>query len=153
MHVDPAYHERYDTGVAVPPLTREGLLPPGVHRAHLEEIVRAFCSSTDRRRALEAPLRELVAAARAARAVALYLNGSFVSDKAAPGDIDAVMVLPETFDVTSAEALRIQRLHRTYGFDIERVRDGDQEELDYLLGEFFGHDRGGRPRGLLEVIL
>src|SRR6202030_2772075 len=90
--------------VPIPPLTPEGLLPPGIHRATVDEVVGAFCSSTPGRRAFEAPLRELVATARAAGAVALYLNGSFVGSKPNPGDIDAVLVLPEAFDVTGPEA-------------------------------------------------
>jgi Family of unknown function (DUF6932) len=139
--------------VAIPALNRDGLLPPGVHRATLEEIVYVFCTSTPTRRALEAPLRELVATAQDARATGLFLDGSFVSEKSDPGDIDAVIVLPNDFAVTSPEAMRIQTLHRTYGFDIERVRAQDEQSLHYLLREFFAYDRSGRPRGLLEVAL
>ncbi len=94
-----------------------------------------------------------MAVARSARAVALYINGSFVSDKPFPGDIDAVIVLPRDFDTRSADAAQLRALHRTHGFDIERVREGDNETLDYLLHVFFGHDRNNRPRGLIEVIL
>lgn len=112
-----------------------------------------FCSGTTTRRALAAPLRELVGIARAAQAVALYVNGSFVGKKPDPGDIDAVVVLPGTFDRRSECAHRLQSLHRTFGFDIERVREGDTEELDYLLKSFFAFDRSGRPRGIVEVIL
>ncbi len=119
----------------------------------MDEVVATFCSSTPTRRNFERPLRELVAVARSARAVALYINGSFVSDKPFPGDIDAVIVLPRDFDTGGAEAVQLRALHRTHGFDIERVREGDNETLDYLLHVFFGHDRNNRPRGLLEVIL
>ena len=124
-----------------------------MHRATLEEIVEVFCSATATRRDLENPLLELVATARAANAVALYLNGSFVSDKPDPGDIDAVVVLPQGFSVKGPEAMRIRALHRTYGFDIERIEAGDAESLDYFLKRFFAYDRSGRPRGLLEVAL
>lgn len=137
----------------IPSLTSTGALPPGLHRASVDEVVATFCSSTPTRCDFEAPLRELVAVARSARAVALYVNGSFVSDKPFPGDIDAVIVLPSDFDTRSAEAAQLRALHRTHGFDIERVREGDHETLDYLLHVFFGHDRNNRPRGLIEVIL
>jgi len=139
--------------VPVPALTPGGLLPPGVHNATEDEVVAAFCSSTSSRRELERPFRELVAVARASRALALYINGSFVSDKPHPGDIDAVVVLPKNFDTNGDEANRIRALHQAHAFDIERVRDGDHESLDYLLHVFFGHDRNNRPRGLVEVTL
>ncbi len=139
--------------VAIPSLTSAGVLPPGLHRASVDEVVSTFCSSTPTRRSFEAPLRELVAVARSSRAVALYINGSFVSEKPFPGDVDAVIVLPRDFDTAGAGAAQLRALHRTHGFDIERVREGDNETLDYLLHDFFGHDRNNRPRGLIEVIL
>lgn len=139
--------------MSLPELTDDGRLPPGIHKATVAEIVDAFCSATPTRRVLEAPLRELVNVARAATAVALYVNGSFVSSKPDPGDIDAVIVLPGTFDTRSKEAERLRTLHQTFGFDIERVRHGDDEELNRLIHAFFAYDRDGRARGVVEVVL
>jgi hypothetical protein len=83
----------------------------------------------------------------------LYLNESFVTDKQSPRDIDGVIVLPDAFDTTGELAQRLRQLHRYYGLDIERVAAHDREERDYLLKDFFGTDREGKPRGLVEVIL
>ena len=130
-----------------------GRLPPGNHLASVEEIVVRFCTGSPRREAFEEPLRLLVEVALVSNAHHLYLNGSFVTDKQSPGDIDAVIVLPDDFDPKSPEAARIRHLHRAFGLDIERVRVGDAEELDHLLVAFFGTDRDGQRRGLVEVVL
>lgn len=139
--------------MAIPELDGDGKLPPGFHRASLEEIVARFCTSTERRRELESPLRLLKQVAVDAGAVALYLNGSFVTDKESPEDIDAVIVLPDDFDTQGVHARQLRELHQTYGLDIERVAAHDTEERDYLLTIFFGTDREGKGRGLLEVVL
>jgi hypothetical protein len=138
--------------MAIPELA-DGRLPPGLHRASADEIIKRFCSATPQRRALAAPLRELIGIALDANAKGLYLNGSFVTDKSGPRDIDAVIVLPRGFDVRGPFGHRLRALHREFGFDIEQVAEDDVEGRDYLLHDFFGTDRDGNARGLLEVML
>ena len=118
-----------------------------------DEIVERFCRNSERRQYLEEPLRLLVQIAIDSEAIALYLNGSFVTDKQNPRDIDGVIVLPDAFDTTGELAEGLRQLHRDYGLDIERVAAHDIEERDYLLKDFLGTDREGKPRGLVEVTL
>lgn len=131
----------------------DGRLPPGLHQSTPEEVIARFCVGSARRMALKVPLQELIAVAREARAIGLYLNGSFVTDKEGPRDIDAVIVHCQDFNRAGPLASRLLRLHKVYGFDIEQVGAHDTEERDYLLNEFFGTDREGKRRGLVEVIL
>ena len=130
-----------------------GTLPPGIHRAFEEEILSRFCSTTPERQRLAPPLKELTYIAQDASAMALYLNGSFVTDKAGPRDIDAVIELPLQFDPNGPVVDRLRTLHRDYGLDIEHVGAHDAEYRDQLLNEFFGTDRAGRKRGTVEVIV
>lgn len=139
--------------MSIPDLTDDGRLPPGLHPATPDEIVHRFCTSSERRRALEAPFRVLVDIARESAAKALYINGSFVTDKVSPRDFDAVIVLPNHFDVTGSHADKLRSLYKLHGIDIERVPEHDTETLTYLLTDFYGTDRNGIARGLLEVIL
>jgi hypothetical protein len=76
--------------MAIPELNN-GLFRPGVHDATMAEVEKVLGSSSDRRIELFAKLSRFVDLARVFSIFkAIYLDGSFVSDKADPGDIDAV---------------------------------------------------------------
>jgi hypothetical protein len=76
----------------IPSLLKCGLLPPGVHEATLEEIEDAFGKNSDRRVELFEKLRQFVAEVLSLMVpVTIYVDGSFVSDKPFPGDVDAVL--------------------------------------------------------------
>lgn len=64
-----------------------GNLPPGVHGATWDEIVRRF-GWTSRRRDLLAGLKVALGPLREAGCRRVFVNGSFVTDKNEPGDID-----------------------------------------------------------------
>ncbi len=81
--------------MAIPAMTPAGLLPPGVHDATLAEVEQAFGSRNDRRVELFQKLTQFLDVARALGLFqAVITDGSFVTDKDAPGDIDAVLLLP-----------------------------------------------------------
>lgn len=121
----------------IPPLNEDGLLPAGVHDCTLEEIGACFGRFvvSERRMRLFAKLRELIEEERrAGLAVAVIVDGSFVTDKPEPGDIDLVIVLPSAYNratevppflynATSARVLR-----RRYSFDVFVL---DEAEPDY----------------------
>jgi hypothetical protein len=86
----------------VPPLDENGFLPVGVHDCTLVEIEARFgiFQDSDQRPRLFEKLQAVIAEAQAARfARFLLIDGSFVTVKAAPNDIDLVLVLPLTHDV------------------------------------------------------
>jgi hypothetical protein len=64
--------------------------------------------------------------------------------------LDIVLVVPSDWEIARNEML----LERCVEMDIHCfiVRENDQQELaDWL--HFFGHDRSGNPKGLVEVKL
>lgn len=63
------------------------VLPPGIHRATLDEIERVF-ATTEHRRWLFEGIRAVAAALKRAGCRTMYLGGSFVSGKEHPGDFD-----------------------------------------------------------------
>lgn len=67
-----------------PEFTADGGLPPSIYRGTADEVAERFCRGSERRQYLEEPLRLLVQIAIASEAIALYLNGSFVTDKQNP---------------------------------------------------------------------
>ena len=71
----------------IPGFDANGKLPPGVHDASWGEIVATF-GWTARRRELLDGLKSALEPIREAGCARIYINGSFVTDKGEPGDID-----------------------------------------------------------------
>ena len=125
----------------IPALNKDGLLPEGIHDCSLGEIEARFGSfqGTDHRprlwAALRAFLRELKAAGLGS---ALLVNGSFVTAKPAPEDIDLILVLPAghdlSRDLSPAEynVLSSQRVRRRHKLDLLVTRADSDQYRRYL---------------------
>ena len=111
----------------IPPLNTEGLLPAGIHEATLDELRQRFGAfhESDQRPKLIARLMDL---ARAMQASGLFdellIDGSFVTTKPAPNDIDILAVLKPGHDferdLPMSEYSLVSRalLRRRFGFDV-----------------------------------
>jgi hypothetical protein len=100
--IDFARDEAKDVSMPVPSLDQHGLLSPGVHDCTLDEIRDRFGSfqTSDQRAKLFQKLVAFVVEAQMARfARCLLIDGSFVTAKANPNDIDLVLVLPLAHDL------------------------------------------------------
>lgn len=71
----------------IPDFDDSGKLPPGVHEATWDEIAQRF-GWTSRRRELLDRLSAALETLREAGCRRVFINGSFVTDKDEPGDID-----------------------------------------------------------------
>lgn len=91
----------------IPDLTREGLLPVGVHETTLAEVRHRFGGLNAVRRKLMKGLEAVAALAGKVGAREMYLDGSFVTGKDKPGDWDAVLVAPVGTNCASPEVLRL----------------------------------------------
>ena len=141
----------------LPGLRDDGYLPEGLHPAALPEVLFRFGSATPRRRRLALRVRRWVELARAVAAPRLFVDGSFVTAKPDPGDVDAVLLLPGDFadraarGEAAAVALESMLLfrHPEELFAAEDVRDWDE----WL--EFFTQTRepDGRRKGVVEISL
>jgi len=134
--------------MAIPPLSEEGYLPPGVHRATLDEIEKRFGQQSEIRRVQMASLRWLVDLAMRAGVQRLVINGSFVTDEVEPNDVDCVLLPGAGFprDPSAQDEL----LDGLPFLDIQVV---DQEAFEWLVASFFAGDRDFLPKGMIEVIL
>ena len=135
----------------LPEFNERGYLPPGLHRADLTEVQQRFGKSHTRTELLR-NLDNFVTVAHRVGAKKLILDGSFVTDKESPGDIDAILVVPENFDTTTPEAHLLLDSHLRFNIHLFPVREGDDEFFQQWI-TFFGHDRNREPRGLVEVLL
>jgi sulfur carrier protein ThiS len=134
--------------MAIPTLNADGILPEGVHVCRLDEIKARFGSfqSSDRRPELFAKLEELIdELGKSSLIVALVVNGSFVTGKAAPNDVDVVIVLGKGHDwqadLTPADyaLLSHSRLRRRFGFDVLVAED--DSELYWKYVRFYSQSR------------
>ena len=147
----------------IPELNENGLLPAGVYDCTLAEIGMRFgrFQRTDRRVQLFAKLCALVEEEqRAGIAMELFIDGSFVTDKAAPGDIDLVIVVPEEYrsggNLPPFRYNAISKLHlrRRYQFDVFVARQ--HSPLYHQQLDFFQRDSrlaNDTPKGILRMTL
>jgi hypothetical protein len=133
----------------IPNLNEQGLLPPGIYDCSLEEIGERFGTfqSTDRRSRLYEGLQDYLTQVRSANmAIAVIVDGSFVTSSADPNDIDLILVLPISHDLRAELApmaynvLSKRRVSRQYGFDILVAREDTIEYTQSV--EFFQQVRG-----------
>ena len=79
----------------IPALTTVGLLPAGIHPATLNEVEAIFGSANNTRVTLYTNLCAFLQLARSFHLfTSIVIDGSFVTDKPTPSDIDAVLILP-----------------------------------------------------------
>ena len=80
----------------IPLLDQRGLLPPGTHSCdNWAELALHFATNAHRVRLMRQMQRFIEAElAPVAKGLELYLGGSYLSDKAAPSDIDCTLVMP-----------------------------------------------------------
>ena len=130
-----------------PPFEDNGYLPPGIHRATLDEIETRFAHELELRQVQMESLRWLVDLATRAGVERIVINGSFVTDISEPNDVDCVLLIGPGFPHDpGAEAELIQGLPF---LDIDLVR---QDGWDRLVETVFATDRHYNPKGMIEVV-
>ena len=141
----------------IPPLRPDGYLPDGIHPATEAEVTFRFGSSGPRRRRLTLRLRRWIALGRQVGARRLLIDGSFVTSKPDPDDIDSVVLLPPDFQrqvedgVDAAMELEQMLLARQPEEIFAAEDEGDWD--DWVA--FFSRTRepDGRRKGLVEIEL
>jgi hypothetical protein len=141
----------------IPPFRADGYLPEGLYLTSEADVTFCFGSSTQRRRRLVLRLRRWVALARAVKASRLLIDGSFITAKNEPNDIDAVIWLPEDFQQQIERgiepAMELEQMLLTRNPE-EIFAAEDQLDWDEWI-EFFSRTRedDGRRKGLVEIQL
>ena len=124
----------------LPPLNDAGLLPPGIHQSTLEELRGRFArfQQSDRRPQLWAGFEQFVREAKACGLASVILvNGSFVTSKPDPNDIDVILVVSGhdfARDLSPAEynVLSARRVRRRHGLDILVASENSEQYHRYL---------------------
>jgi hypothetical protein len=123
------------------PKLNDGVLPSGIHPCTLQECQNTFgkFSRSDRRQRLtEALARYLKDVASTGIAVGVLVDGSYVTSKLEPNDIDLILVLRSDFD--PAVELRPMEYNiqskrtvkKLYGFDVLPAIQGSETYEEYV---------------------
>lgn len=140
----------------IPPFDDTGNLPPGIHWATWEELADRF-STNDHRQMLTGGLRKALKALKRASCKVVYVDGSFVSNKAMPHDYDACWEL-EGVDLMVIDPILLE-------FDntiIQKAKyrgelfpeDSGEVDADFSFLQFFQTDKYTLlPKGIIAIDL
>lgn len=141
----------------IPQFRADGYLPEGLYQASEAETLFRFGSSTRRRRRLALRLRRWVELARQIGGQRLLVDGSFVTAKDNPNDIDAVILLPRDFQDQIEQGIEAAvELEEMLMTRLPEEIFAAEDEADWNEWvEFFSRTReaDGRRKGLVEILL
>ena len=141
----------------IPPFRADGYLPDGVYSASEAEVTFRFGASSRRRRRLALRLRRWIQLGRQVGGKRLLVDGSFVTAKANPNDLDAVIFLPQDFEQLVEDgveaALELEEMLLTRRPE-EIFAAEDEDDWNGWV-EFFGRTReaDGRRKGLVDCTM
>ncbi len=144
--------------MALPQLSADGELPPGVHAALLREVVARFGIGSPQRRSVARRLERVYGLARSTNHVERFVVfGSFVTTKADPQDVDVFLIMADAFDASRlTEDARLLFDHNAaqahFGSSVFWVRQGAAWPDEGAAIEFWQVKRSGGRRGIIEVI-
>lgn len=142
--------------ILIPIFTNKGELPPGIYKATWKEFYSRY-GSTEKRVWLLEGLRNLLNELCKVKCTAVYIDGSFITNKENPGDYDLCWkldnVLVENLDPVLlnyteqgkiAIALKYRGDIRGAGFAVKETGS------TYL--DFFQYNRDGGKKGIIELV-
>jgi len=149
--------ERFDKLIeaARGPVFDDGYISP-VQTCTEAEFVLWF-GTNPRRQELPERVRNWIRLARAVGAKRLLLEGSLITDKDEPGDVDGAILLPDDFheQLLAGNSQAIELLVTLFTRQPKELLFAEVEDDWWRWVEFFGRTREGtgRRKGLIEVTL
>lgn len=141
----------------IPDFRTDGYLPEGLFFASEAEVTFRFGTSNRYRRRLVLRVRRWIELAREVKALRLLVDGSFVTAKSAPNDVDAVVLLPSDFEGQVSAgldaAVELEEMLLTRRPEEVFAAEDDADWIEWI--EFFSRTResDGRKKGLVEIEL
>ena len=142
----------------LPPLTADGVLPLGVHLAPVTEIITRFGGHNAVRRDMAQRLQRILALAHGTGQLRrAFVWGSFVTAKPEPADIDLMFIMSADFRSEQCppsvrQVFDGEAAERVLGATILWTREDVPSSLLDAFLEQWQIDRGGRRRGIVEVL-
>jgi len=142
----------------LPPLTTERVLPLGVHLAPVPKIITRFGGHNAVRREMAQRLQRILALAHGTGHLRrAFVWGSFVTAKPEPADVDLMFVMSADFQSEQCppsvrQVFDGEAAERILGATILWTREDVPSSLLDAFLEQWQIDRGGRRRGIVEVL-
>jgi len=141
--------------VSIPELQTNGELPPGEHKATVDEVEIVFGSSSDRRKYLMQGLRSAVLNFEKSGVKQIWLNGSFVTDKKQPNDIDGCWEYTSSVEAKKLDPVFLGTrtdMKRKYGLDFF-ISNWVETGSGLPFPKFFQVNRNGNAKGIILIML
>ena len=132
----------------IPALNELGYLPPGVHAASLDEVIARFGVGTEQRQAQGESLRWLLPISRQAGISRMLINGSFVTAREEPMEVDIALLQGPTYSALSDSAAEIRQ-----GLPFLDMKVVNEQDHSFFINSLFVRDRSTVSKGVIEVIL
>ena len=142
---------------SIPDFRQDGYLPEGMFLVSEAEVTFRFGTSNRKRRRLILRVRRWIELAREVGALKLFIDGSFITAKPEPNDVDAVVLLPPDFEnqiaVDSDAATEFEEMLLTRRPEEIFAAEDETDWNEWV--EFFSRTReaDGRRKGLVEIEL
>ena len=133
----------------LPPFDDFGNLPAGIHSCTIEELVSRFGSGSEERETEINELLHFIDAAKKAGVRRLMVNGSFVTGRLAPNDVDVVILPGPDYPRQSRE---LEGNELIWPF-LQIIVAADDADFESWAVKQFSTDRRRRAKGVVEVIL
>jgi hypothetical protein len=114
----------------------------------MDEVIERFGSGSAQREAQAQSLRWLFPICRRAGIEKLLINGSFVTDRIEPNDVDCVLLQGPSYRAASMAAAELRQ-----GLPFLELKIVTEQDYRFFAEHIFGTDREWTPKGVVEVTL
>ena len=139
----------------IPKLQDNNELPAGEHLACLKEIELVYGVATERRKELMEGLRNAANNLETAGVRTIWINGSFVTNKKEPNDIDGCWEYNQSVNINILDPVFLgdrAEMKKKYGLDFF-IANYIEAGSGLPFPKFFQKNRDGDPKGIIIVKL
>ena len=119
-----------------------------MHQATLEEVLARFGQGNEQREAQGQSLEWLVPMCKRAGIVSILINGSFVTDRDEPNEVDCVLLQGPEYRARSSASRKLKK-----GFPFLEVKIVSPRNYVRFRDVLFASDRDMIAKGVVEVLV
>ena len=137
----------------IPEFNKYGNLPAGIYKSSIASIEKIFGKNSEKRILLFNNFRKLLKLLFPFKKNIkhIILDGSFVTSKESPADIDCIMIIENDFRFTPEIVEKLCDSKKLYNIHLFMFEEKNIESYREILN-FFSKDRDLKPKGIIEVI-